>query len=678
MRMFRSLGKRLLPVLLLPVLLVSAPTQAKVLHLRAEQLATGAGGMKQVQVDLAWPDGADHGELRLRADHLDFPAIAYQADNLDWSCPLQRTSDHGWRCAGTVRAGRSAGAVLALVIAPSITTANLQIGKSSLAYESRAAAPDLSRIRLEKIPVAWLKAYLATLWAEGSWTEGTLGGQIDIEAPPKAPIAVHTDLNLDAVNLETPSGLLAGAGLKGRLQLDFSQPAGKQRVDTQLTLRGGEFLAQSFYAVLPASPVDIHVLAERDNNGTWRLPQITWRDGGILVANGNATLDKNAAVSDLDLSVAMGDLAVARDRYLSGFLGPAGFSDLLLTGKSNAELHLRGGELQDAAANLDQVTAVDGKARFTFAGIDGDLRWTQQDDARASAINWGSGAIYGIGLGAAHFGFSSAKGQLQLSAPVTIALLDGTLHLDDLRWQAPIGDKGARFQFGMTMNDLDLGSLSQRLGWPPFTGSIGGKIPAAHFENNVLTLDGGLTMNVFGGTVALSDLVMERPFGVAPTLSANVLLNDIDLEPMTSVFGFGSITGRLDGHINDLRLVDWSPVAFDARLETDSAWKGKRRISQRAVQNITNVGGGGLLAGLQAQVLKIFKDFGYDRIGLACKLSDNTCRMDGIGSAGDGYIIVAGAGLPRIEVVGFQRRVDWPTLVSRLKAATQGQAPVIK
>ncbi|HMB43759.1 MAG TPA: hypothetical protein VKM00_07780, partial [Luteimonas sp.] len=459
---------------------------------------------------------------------------------------------------------------------------------------------------------------------------------------------------------------------------DFSQQSAKKRVDTTLTLRGGEFLAQSFYAVLPNSPVTVHVLAESDGNGPWRLPELGWRDGGVLVANGKATLDKNAAISDLDLNLALGDLAVARDRYLSGFLAPAGFSDLLLTGKTNIEMHMRAGALQDIAAHMDQVNAVDSKARFTFAGINGDLRWTQQGDARASALQWGSGAIYGIGLGPAHFAFSSGNGQLQLTAPVVVAMLDGTLHLDDMHWQAPSGDKGARFQFGMTLQNLDLNSLSQRLGWPPFTGTIGGKIPKAHFENNILTLDGGLTINVFGGSVALRDLVMERPFGVAPTLSANVELQDIDLEPMTSVFGFGSITGRLDGHINDLRLVDWSPVAFDARLATDTAWKGKRRISQRAVQNISNVGGGGLLAGLQAQVLKFFKDFGYERIGLACKLSDNTCRMDGIGSAGDGYIIVAGAGLPRIEVVGFQRRVDWPTLVSRLKAATEGQAPVIK
>ena len=54
-------------------------------------------------------------------------------------------------------------------------------------------------------------------------------------------------------------------------------------------------------------------------------------------------------------------------------------------------------------------------------------------------------------------------------------------------------------------------------------------------------------------------------------------------------------------------------------------------------------------------------------------------RMDGVGPAGNGYIIVAGAGLPRIQVVGFQRRVDWPTLVARLESATSGQAaPIIK
>jgi hypothetical protein len=185
-------------------------------------------------------------------------------------------------------------------------------------------------------------------------------------------------------------------------------------------------------------------------------------------------------------------------------------------------------------------------------------------------------------------------------------------------------------------------------------------------------------MSVFGGRVELSQLAMERPFGTAPTLTGDVTIEDLDLEQLTRVTGFGTITGRLDGRIQDLRLVDWDPVAFDARLQTDSEWKGKRRISQRAVKDISDVGGSGVAGGLQAKALAIFDDFAYDRIGMGCQLQENVCTMSGIGSAGDGYIIVAGAGLPRIQVVGFRRRVDWPTLVKRLVAATQGQAPVIK
>jgi hypothetical protein len=186
-------------------------------------------------------------------------------------------------------------------------------------------------------------------------------------------------------------------------------------------------------------------------------------------------------------------------------------------------------------------------------------------------------------------------------------------------------------------------------------------------------------MALFGGTVTANNLVMERPLGVAPTLSADIAMQDIDLEPLTSAFEFGTITGRLDGRIDDLRLVDWEAVAFKAWLETDRQWKGKRRISQRAVQDIADVGegGGGLTAGLQGMFLRFFDDFGYDRIGIGCELRGTVCRMSGLGSAGEGYIIVAGAGIPQIKVVGFNRYVDWPTLVARLQAATEGKSPMI-
>ena len=76
-------------------------------------------------------------------------------------------------------------------------------------------------------------------------------------------------------------------------------------------------------------------------------------------------------------------------------------------------------------------------------------------------------------------------------------------------------------------------------------------------------------MQLFGGAVQVSSLSMERPFGVAPSLSADLALDDIDLQALTGVFDFGSITGALDGRIDGLRLVDWTATAFDAELHTD-------------------------------------------------------------------------------------------------------------
>jgi hypothetical protein len=399
----------------------------------------------------------------------------------------------------------------------------------------------------------------------------------------------------------------------------------------------------------------------------------------VLEAEGEALLDSGSMPQEMDLRLAFPNLALARDRYLSGFLAPAGFGDLVLTGNASATVRIAGGAPASLDARLAGINAADPKARFTFANFGGDLRWNAGADARASELRWDSGAIFGIGLGPARFGFSSSEGELRLSRAAVIEALGGHLRLESLRWQAPKGEAGARFQFGLGVDELDLASLSQRLGWPPFTGTISGRLPSARFQDDRLDIDGGLQMRLFGGSVSLSDLAMERPFGTAPTLTGNVEIQDVDLEQITRVTGFGTITGRLDGYIRDLRLVDWSPASFDARLETDHEWKGKKRLSQSAVKDISDVGGSGIAGGLQAKAMSFFDDFGYERIGMACKLRDNICTMDGVAAAGDGYVIVQGSGLPRIQVVGFRRKVDWPTLVARLEAATSGKgAPVVK
>ena len=202
--------------------------------------------------------------------------------------------------------------------------------------------------------------------------------------------------------------------------------------------------------------------------------------------------------------------------------------------------------------------------------------------------------------------------------------------------------------------------------------------------------DGGLDMQLFGGTVAVSQLALERPFGTAPSLSADLVLEDIDMYSLTGVFDFGSISGKLDGRVAGLRLVDWTATAFDAELRTDraAARRGgvRQRISQRAVQNISSVGDASFAGSLQGRLLGFFDDFGYRDIGISCELRNTVCLMGGLDVAppaspgsGPGFTIVRGAGLPNLSVVGYNRLVDWPVLLERLSEVGKGNIkPVVQ
>ena len=668
------------PLALLCLFGIPAGAAAEVLQARIARVHTGAGELQQVRLRVDWPRDAAQGELQLQAAQASLPALAWTGRDLDWRCPLREAADGRWRCDGPIRSRGNGSRRLALEFSADAFGAELVAGRSRIAYGSAAgAAPKgAQRVRVQQVPVAWLKDFLAGLWASGRWNEGSLDGTIDFESLPKDELRVRTDLALAGLGLETPDGTLAASGVGGRLQLDYRGGGRTQSVDASFSARGGELLFGRFYAKLPQSPVAVQVLAQREGEGAWRLPRLSWQDPGALAVQGSGSVRADGSPQALDLHLSLPDLALARDRYLSGFLAPAGFGDLIVSGSITGTLRLAEGSPSALDLRLGAINAVDPKARFTQAGFGGELRWQAGEAVQASELRWDSGALFGIGLGAARFPLASSLGELRLTQAAEIEALGGKLRLDSLRWQPPKGAQGARFQFGFSADALDLASLSQRLGWPAFTGSISGRIPSARYHDDRLDIDGGLQMSVFGGSVALSELAMERPFGTAPTLTGDVAIEDVDLEQITRVTGFGTITGRLDGRIQDLRLVDWDPVAFDAKLQTDDAWKGKKRISQRAVKDISDVGGSGIAGGLQAKALGFFDDFGYQRIGMGCHLQENVCTMSGIGSAGDGYIIVAGAGLPRIQVVGFRRQVDWPTLVARLEAATHGQAPVIK
>ena len=89
------------------------------------------------------------------------------------------------------------------------------------------------------------------------------------------------------------------------------------------------------------------------------------------------------------------------------------------------------------------------------------------------------------------------------------------------------------------------------------------------------------------------------------------------------------------------------------------------------------MGHAGAAAAIQRSFLGFFERFGYRRIGLSCVLRDGVCDMDGISPRGDGFMLIEGGGIPALSVVGYNRRVDWPELIERLRRVTDAK-PVVK
>ena len=274
--------------------------------------------------------------------------------------------------------------------------------------------------------------------------------------------------------------------------------------------------------------------------------------------------------------------------------------------------------------------------------------------------------MYKLGLGKASLHLDTGNGAITLAQATTIPVLDGRLKVSRFGLNH-VGTELRELEFEADIEAIGLRALSRALGWPPFSGTLSGRIPRMRLADNAITVAGAMNAEVFDGLITIDNLRISEPFGVLPQVNADVQIRNLDLAALSATFSFGHMEGRLDGDLSKLRMLGFSPVGFDARLYTTPKDKTRHRISQQAIENIADLGGAGAAAVLSRGLLRFFDDFAYDEIGWSCRLEDEVCSMTGLEPApNSGFYIVKGKGLPRINVIGYRSRVSWPTLVTKL------------
>lgn len=645
------------------------------MSVKIDQLSREGMTLKDVQVKLAQ---GPQGRLRMQLDaaSVDMAVLGWHHVGMALDGTLERHGSRRWKFDGTLALSGAPGGLLShsqvqFDLDADANNVAIHVQQKSVKIDAALPLDQLThaRIKLTHLPLRWLQGLLANAWA-GKLTGGRLDGLLAVDVGDDG-LRSSGKLSLSDAGFDSPGGKLAGQDLDASGTVTLDATGKHTTVDTGLALHGGQLLLGPLYTKLPEHDVHLSMQAVMEDYGI-SLRRLRFTDPGTLHLAGAMVLAADGGVRNIHMNRFSVDLPAAYSRYGKSWLATLGFDNLHTKGRMDGSLWMDSHGLRAFQLNAEQV-AIRG-ARIAVSGLDGRLDWRRDSTRPATTLAWQRLGFYDINLGPARSRWQSRDGTLTLVAPLNVPVLGGHLHVRQLAVD-PSAGKGQHLKTALALTGVDVSRLSTALGWPEFTGTLGGAIPGLRYVGDHVELDGGLSLSVFGGTVDVTRLAVRHPFGDVPVLSGDIHLQNLNLANLTGVFDFGKITGRLDGAIDNLRLVNWKPVAFDAKLATTG---DGGRISQRAVNNLTSVGGGGMASGLQGAVLKLFDSFGYDRIGLSCQLKGSVCYMSGLEPKGGGYLIVDGSGLPHLSVIGHEHRVSWPTLVSRLQAAIHSGGPVVQ
>lgn len=502
-----------------------------------------------------------------------------------------------------------------------------------------------------------------------------LAGRLDFEAEWSGHGApAEWRLDFSELSFSGPLGGYAGEGLAGRLQGDLDGAAGEHR----FRLEAGALLTPYFYFEPAGNPLELHAQSAREPGGGWTFDQGALSGSGLPELRGRLVLSEAWGVQELEVEGSDLDLDVLYRRLLQPVLAATALEQAEVAGR--ADLHWRmggdGGRVLDLRVRDGRLADRRGGAsRFDVQGLFADLNWRSDGPGRAS-LGWKSAALWErFALAGGMLNFRTDPAGARLEEAVSLAFLGGQLSLAQLALDFASGPPLATFS--ADLSGLDLVRFSEAADWFPVPGQAAVALTAGRYQGGELTVDGHLDVAAFGGRIEARRIHAAGLLGVLPTLEADLALRRLDLQRLTQAFSFGKITGLLDGEVEGLYLENWRPIAFDARLYNPEDDPKPHRISQRALDNLTDLGGSGVSGALSRGFLRMFDTFHYDRLGFGCELHDGVCAMSGVEPAENGYYLVKGGGLPRVSVVGINRRIDWGQLIEKLARIAESGPPVV-
>jgi hypothetical protein len=527
---------------------------------------------------------------------------------------------------------------------------------------------------------AWAKAQMHCLlpnnlatetWdcSDGKFTAERINLPFSLSVLPQAKGFI-ANIKLQNANFSDEAGLHAAEKLTGHLTLVAKQDGDTLRFNSALNWQSGEMFWQPLYIANGGHELQMQGNLKGDvltlDNATLKLDKV-----GDLIFSGKINT-KNYTLYKLDADLPSLNLTEAYPLLFKPFLGKTLLNNADIDGKAAMNVSVIDSQIKAFKVTLKDVNIDDKNKKFAFYNINADIPWSY-DDATQVRFSYNNGTLLNMPLGRTNIGAEVNRYSL-VALEITLPILDGALKLGDIS-AARINDNWY-WHLRAALTPVSMPDASRAFKLPIMQGKASAEIPLVTYSGGILTTDGAITLNVFDGTATVTQLTLQNPLSESPKLSADMNLRNLDMGALTRTFSFGAIEGKLDGDVQDLEMLNWKPVKMDASLHS-SPGNYLKKISQRAVENISSLGGAGAAAAVQRSVLRFFKEFNYEKLGLSCTLRDNICEMNGIESTPGGYVIVKGSGIPAITVLGYNKTVGWSELVDRVKRVIEGNTKLI-
>jgi hypothetical protein len=487
-------------------------------------------------------------------------------------------------------------------------------------------------------------------------TDGQISANIDVNFQNK--LDVNCDFQIENLSWESEDYIFAQTSHKGNVHLQ--QTLNGFNVVLTNKIFKGESLLKDMYVLFDKYPIEMTSSSVFDNAFELVKSQVS------LLATKAVSLDvsiKDGSFENLLIDFDISDLEHLYKGFLSSYVEIKGIDDLLISGQSKGQLLVENAKITQASINMLGTNVDIESKKIKLKNLTADLNWHIEGEWLSSKLQWDNILLAGMPIKQSEMNLKSVGQQIKVQNNTILPLFDGSILINEL-WLQDLFSPEISIDFDGELKPISIALITKKMGWPKMNGVISGKIPGMKKKGQSIKFDGFLDLNVFEGTMQISNLSIERLFGIAPVIAANVDFNLLNLQQITSTFDFGEITGLIDGYVKGLRITNWKVDRLDAYVHSVKTKGIKQTISQRAIDNISSIGG--IQGALSRSFLRFFDYFNYKRIGIGCKLRNAICEMSGLNEVNESYQLIEGKGLPSINILGFSRYIDWELFLDRL------------